>query len=221
MAKSSHKIVTLGITPTYPATGYGYLNTTQISNDVYSLDSFVEKPNEEDAARYISNNDYYWNAGIFVFETEVMLKHILDKMPELYYQCSFIENWIDDLNSGKLGILYQDMPSESIDYGVMEKLNDILMVPLDCGWSDLGSWDALNNVKAEDSNQNIIEGNVLEFETNGSTIVGNGKLIAAIGLHDLIIVDTDDALLICNKNDVQKIKTVVNTLKEQGKAHLL
>lgn len=221
LAKSSHQLVTLGIKPTFAATGYGYLSTVQISEDAFSLESFVEKPDFSTASQYLKDDSYYWNAGIFVFETQVMLKHIKEQMPSLYELCSFINDWQTDFSSGKLGLLYEDMPSESIDYGVMEKIKDILMVPLDCGWSDLGSWDALNNVKTADENNNIIEGNVLNLDTDRSTIVGNGKLIAAIGLHDVIIVDTEDALLICNKKDVQKIKAVVNTLKEKGMIHLL
>ncbi len=98
------------------------------------------------------------------------------------------------------------MPSESIDYGVMEKIDSILMVPLDCGWSDLGSWDALNTIKSEDKDKNILEGNVQALDTQGTTIVAGKKLIAAIGLKDLIVVDTEDALLICSKDDVQKLK---------------
>lgn len=220
-AQESHQVVTLGIKPTFAATGYGYLQASQINEDIFKLNAFVEKPDHETASTYIQDSSYYWNAGIFAFESEIMLAHIEKHMPELYYLCTFIENWTDDFNSGKLNILYQDMPSESIDYGIMEKLDDILMVPLDCGWSDLGSWDALPNIKAQDENENIIEGNVLNIETIGSTIVGNGKLIAAIGLQDIIVVDTEDALLICSKKDVQKIKAVVNTLKTQGEVHLI
>lgn len=221
LAASSHKVVTLGIKPTYAATGYGYLNTQKISTDVHALTNFVEKPDLHNAKKYIRDPHYFWNAGIFVFESSVMLKHIKVQMPELYALCCAIEDWKTDYDSGKLLSLYQKMPSESIDYGVMEKIDDMLMVPLDCGWSDLGSWDALENVINEDVNQNILEGDVLTIDTIRTTIIGNGKPIAAIGLHDLVIVDTEDALLICRKEDVQKIKQIVSTLQQQGRTHLI
>lgn len=221
LAKSSHCVVTLGIKPTYPATGYGYLNTNKISEDIFALSNFVEKPSYELALEYTQKDNYYWNAGIFVFESGVMLNHISKHMPALYVQCEKIINWNVDLQSGKLEKLYENMPSESIDYGVMEKIDSILMVPLDCGWSDLGSWDALNTIKSEDKDKNILEGNVQALDTQGTTIVAGKKLIAAIGLKDLIVVDTEDALLICSKDDVQKIKTLVGNLKQEDQGKLV
>lgn len=221
LAKSSHCVVTLGIKPTYPATGYGYLDTKKISQDIYALSSFVEKPTYEKALEYTDKDNFYWNAGIFVFESGVMLDHLKNHMPALFSQCEKIEDWNKDLESGRLEKLYNNMPSESIDYGIMEKIDNILMVPLDCGWSDLGSWDALNTVKKENSDENILEGNVQALNTKGATIIGHKKLIAAIGLKDIIVVDTEDALLICHKDDVQEIKTMVNTLKETGQSALV
>lgn len=220
-AEQTNKVVTLGIKPTFPSTGYGYLNAKDIGKGLYALMNFVEKPDKETATTYLKDSNFYWNAGIFVFQSGVMLEHINKHMPALYDLCTHIDDWNEDYQSGKLNILYQDMPSESIDYGIMEKLDDILMVPLDCGWSDLGSWDALSNIKKVDEQHNIIEGNVIDLETEGSTIVGNGKLIAAVGLKDIIIVDTEDALLICDKKDVQKIKMIVNTLKQEGRVGLI
>jgi len=220
-AKQSESVITLGIKPTFPSTGYGYLYAKNEVNGIAQLESFVEKPDEETAEKYIQNTNYFWNAGIFVFQSKVILKQVQIHMPVLYKLCNYIDDWHEDYNSGKLNILYQDMPSESIDYGIMEKVDNILMVPLDCGWSDLGSWDALSNIKIENEQHNIIEGNVIDLETHGSTIVGNGKLIAVVGLKDIIIVDTEDALLICNKKDVQKIKGIVSTLKERGQIALI
>jgi len=220
-ATEKHQVVTLGITPTFPATGYGYLKANLQNDDIFKLDAFVEKPDIKTAEEYVKSEDYFWNAGIFVFESAIMLEHIQNEMPSLFEQCAKIKNWNDDLASGDLESLYKRMPATSIDYGIMEKLDEIYMVPLDCGWSDLGSWDALSTVMNEDMDNNIHSGDVIALDTNSTTIIGDKKLIAAVGLQDIVIVDTKDALLVCRKQDVQKIKQLVGVLKEKGRLKLL
>ncbi len=229
LAKQTHQVVTLGVKPTFPATGYGYLKgnastheSLEFTDDkVFKLQAFIEKPNLALAKAFMKDDSYFWNAGIFVFESSVMIDHIKKHMPDLYNECAKIVDWHRDLETGKLQYLYELMPSESIDYGIMEKINEIYMVPLDCGWSDVGSWDALDTVKQVDTLNNITEGDIVQLDTISTTVIGNKKLIATVGVKDLVIVDTDDALLVCHKKDVQKIKKLVGLLKEKGRLQLL
>lgn len=219
VAEEKQTIVTLGIKPTYPATGYGYLKIEDlITNDgSYNLSSFIEKPKLETATEFLSDARYYWNSGMFVFKSSIMLDNFRQITPEIYSKIEMIDDWHKDLTSGKLNDIYRGMPSISIDNGIMEKITDISMIPLLSDWSDLGSWDSLSSVRATDDEGNIVEGDSLILDTKNTTIISEGKFIAAIGLNDIVIVQTKDTILICNKDSVQKIKDVVQILKDSKK----
>lgn len=219
IAEENQTIVTLGIKPTYPATGYGYLKVDDLTSDdgSYKLSSFVEKPIIDKAKEFIKDPRYYWNSGMFVFNSTLMLSNIETITPDIFSKISLIDDWHKDLISGKLSDIYSSMPSVSIDNGIMEKAESIYMIPLLSDWSDLGSWDSLSSVKPTDNNGNIIEGDSLVLDTTNSTIISDGKFIAAIGVSDIVIVQTKDTILICSKDKVQKIKDVVQILKDSNR----
>lgn len=216
-ADSSNNIITLGVVPTYPATGYGYLKIQNPINDyVYQLDSFVEKPNLEKAYEFLESKSYYWNAGLFFFKSGTILDLFKILLPEIYYLANEISNWHQDTNSGHLSNIYSQMPSISIDYGLMEKITNIEMIILDSGWSDLGSWDSLGSVLNSDSEGNIVVGKNVSLNTKNSVISSKNKLVVTIGIEELVIVETDDILMVCDKKKVQDIKTMVALLKESN-----
>lgn len=214
-AEQSNEIITLGIKPTYPSTGYGYLKVDSSTRDKksYPLSSFVEKPKLEIAKSYVESGNYFWNSGMFIFNSSILLEKYRELLPDIYEKSNLIDNWTSNLESGKIKELYESMDSISIDNGIMERTSGILMVPLKSDWSDLGSWDSLDVVKEVDGNGNIIEGNNIVIDSKNSIIISDDQLIATIGVDNLVIVQTNGAILVCDKNKVQSIKEVVNILK--------
>ena len=208
----SGAVVTFGIQPTSPETGYGYIE----QGEGNSVASFKEKPDLQTAENYLEQGNYYWNSGMFIFNSSSLLDKYKSILPDIYEKSNLIEDWSRDLDSGKIEKLYRAMDSISIDNGIMEKTSGILMVPLRSDWSDLGSWDSLDVVKDVDLNGNIIEGENVVIDSKNSIIISEDKLIATIGVDNLVIVQTKDALLVCDKDRVQNIKDVVNILKESN-----
>lgn len=217
-AEKSNEIITLGIKPTFPSTGYGYLKVDEAITDKksYKLSSFVEKPKLEIAKSYLESGQYFWNSGMFIFNSKTLLDNYKEFLPNIYHKSSLIDDWSKDLASGKINELYSSMQPISIDNGIMEKSQGILMLPLKSDWSDLGSWDSLDVVKLADKDGNIIEGNNIVLDTKDSIIISDDQLIATIGIDNLVIVQTNGAILVCDKNKVQDIKEVVNILKSQN-----
>lgn len=214
-------LVTLGISPTYPETGYGYIESTdqtiELNNiKVHKVNKFVEKPNAEKAAAYLEANNFYWNSGIFVWKTTVLREYIQMFMPDMHdiletMKIEFKTNSRNDVIKKE----FPKMPDQSIDYGIMEKAKDIFVIPCIFGWDDVGSWTALERINKADENGNVIKGNTLNIDTKGCIIESNGKLIATLGIEDLIIVETDDVVLICKKEKAQDIKSLIKELKVQ------
>ncbi|MDD3593585.1 MAG: mannose-1-phosphate guanylyltransferase/mannose-6-phosphate isomerase [Candidatus Gastranaerophilales bacterium] len=213
------KIVTFGIRPKYPETGYGYINTVQ-DEELSSLCSmglrvieFKEKPNERQAAEYIKDGNFYWNSGIFMFKASVMMK-------ELAKYCADISKSlmnIDFATSNDIDfMLYEKMPNISIDYAVMEHSDKIALVPLTSDWNDLGSWQSIYDVEQKDENQNVITGNVIAKNCKNSLIYSSSKLVSAIGLENVILVETSDAVLACSKDSTQLVKDVYEDLKKSN-----
>ena len=212
-------LATIGITPNYPETGYGYINFTKSANfkdgaNVYEVLRFVEKPNLEKAKEYLTSGQYLWNSGMFVWKTSTILKNFKEYLPEIYEGLQKIE---ESINTEKyeevLRKEFSNLLSESIDYGIMEKAKNIYVIPGNFGWDDVGSWLSLERINRTNQDGNVINGNVISIKTKNSIIQGNKKLIATIGLEDIIIVDTEDAILICNKDNTQEVKEVINNLK--------
>ena len=227
VVEDDENIVTIGITPNYPETGYGYINFKkgvsphEITN-VYEVLRFVEKPDLERAKQYLTSGEYLWNSGIFIWKVSTILKCFEDFLPEIYTGLKEIETTI--YTEKYLEILkkvFSEIPSESIDYGIMEKAKNIYVIPGNFGWDDVGSWLSLERINNTNQDGNIISGNVVTVKTKNSIIQGSKKLIATIGLEDIIIVDTDDALLICNKDNTQEVKEVIANLKASNKTEYL
>ena len=210
-AAQNGKIVTFGIQPTYPETGYGYIKTNGEVFGINKVEKFVEKPDYETAEKYLKEGNYFWNGGIFMAKVSVLLGEIQKYVPEIYDNLAKL-NYKSE-KTIKYGV-FENMPSVSIDYAVMEKTLKGRVVKLNAGWDDVGSWSALYDISKKDENQNVIKGDdVITLDTTSSYIRGGKRTIATIGLDDVVIVDSDDALLVAAKGKIQDVKNVAETIK--------
>jgi len=207
-------IVTFGIKPSYPETGYGYINVTdnKIENG-FIVNRFVEKPDTKLAEKYIADGNYYWNSGIFMFKASTLLNELKKCSSDIY---SLLDNF-DLKNSTEIPYIeFDKMPSISIDYAVMEKSDKIALVKLESDWNDLGSWKSIYDVSVKDSDGNVKIGHVLDEGSKNSLMYSSSKLVATIGLEDTVIVETEDAILACKADRTQDVKKVFDTLKKQN-----
>jgi mannose-1-phosphate guanylyltransferase/mannose-6-phosphate isomerase len=201
-------IVTFGIKPLYPETGYGYIKITgEDLGGYYLVERFTEKPDLETAKRILSEGNYFWNSGMFVFTIETMIEELRLCAPEIY---QLFDQPLDDMIAN-----FPKMPDISIEYAVMEKSKRVVAIPMDIYWSDIGSWDSLYDALDKDEKSNVIFGNILAKDIEGCLVIGNKRLIATVDLKDLIIVETDDAILIAKRGSAQKVKHVVEELKRE------
>jgi mannose-1-phosphate guanylyltransferase/mannose-6-phosphate isomerase len=229
-------LVTFGIKPNRPETGYGYIKVDHSSKiklkGVLKVECFVEKPNLETAKKYLLDGNYFWNSGIFVWKTSKILSEIEKHLPSLYKTLKEIESllfYFDQPNQpnklnkpNKLNELYSSLENISIDYGIMERSSNGLMVPANFLWSDLGSWTALDEMIKKDDAGNIVKGNTIDIGSENSTIFAGERLVATIGLKDMVVVDTPDATLVIPKERVQEVRKIVETLKKNGREeHLI
>ena len=183
-------------------------------SNVYEVLSFVEKPNLEKAKEYLASGQYLWNSGMFVWKTSTILKNFKEYLPEIFDGLQKIGESINtEKYENTLKEVFSNLPSESIDYGIMEKADNIYVIPGNFGWDDVGSWLSLERINKTNQDGNVIKGNVISIKTKNSIIQGNEKLIATIGLEDLVIVDTDDVTLICHKNNTQEVKEIISNLR--------
>lgn len=216
----SGKLVTFGIVPHEPHTGYGYIKKGKEESLGFVVDKFVEKPSIDLANNYLSSGEYLWNSGMFMFKASRYLEELKKFRPDILNACESsmvdVEADLDFLriNEEKFSLC----PSDSVDYAVMEKTEDAVVVPMDAGWSDIGSWSALWDISKKDENGNASIGDTLLHESNGCYIRADEKLIAAVGLEDLVIVDTKDALMVANKSSVQDAKIIANKLKGSSRS---
>ncbi|MBR1753915.1 mannose-1-phosphate guanylyltransferase/mannose-6-phosphate isomerase [bacterium] len=206
-------VVTFGIQPDYPETGYGYINVSDENLlDGYKVNRFVEKPDLETAKKYLASGQYYWNSGIFMFKASVMLKEIEKYAPDIFVS---LKNF-DFSKSDKIEYnAFEKMPSISIDYAVMEKSDKIALVKLESDWNDLGSWQSIYDISQKDVNGNVFIGHVLDENSKNTLVYSSSKLVATIGLEDVILVETEDAVLACKKDKTQDVKKIYETLKKQ------
>jgi mannose-1-phosphate guanylyltransferase/mannose-6-phosphate isomerase len=204
-------LVTFGIKPSKPHTGYGYIKPSKKLEVGYKVEEFKEKPDLKTAKEYIKKG-YLWNSGMFLFKTDVFEEEVKKHCPEVYE--AFKLNGIDEI--------YENVPDISIDYGVMEKSDKVAVIPLDIKWSDLGSFDAFYEEFEKDEYGNILYGENISIDSKNNLVnINDGKLVSLIGVEDLIVVDTKDALLICKKEHSQKVKEVVKRLKEKNDERIL
>lgn len=216
IADTHESLVTLGITPDYPETGYGYIKYKGENSigSAFEVDCFVEKPTKEKAKEYLASDDYLWNSGMFVWKTSTILNCFQNLLPDTYTKLIEIQNAIGtSVEKEVLNRVFPEFPSISIDYGIMEKSTNIYTIPSNFGWDDVGSWLAVERIKKTNEAGNIITGNVISIDTENCIIEGDKKLISTIGLRDLVIVDTEDAILICDKHHTADIKRITETLR--------
>lgn len=224
-------IVTLGLVPTRPETGYGYIQGSEVHTDfkdlpAYKVSAFVEKPNQHWAQKYLASGDYYWNAGIFVAKPETILKEIRDHLPDLYQKLSELKKVVGTDGFDKvMEEVYPPLEAISFDYGVMEKTKGpIFVLPCECGWSDVGSWSSLYALRKEshDQHQNLVEGKSLLVECEESFVSSHsGRLVACLGLKNCLVIDTPDALLVADMNKAEEIRKIVEELRRTQKEDLL
>lgn len=217
-------LVTLGIQPAAPSTGYGYIETGDVfgtfaGQEVHRAVRFTEKPDEATALKFLAQGNYYWNSGMFIWQTGVILAEFKKNMPELAARLDRIsQGWDSPQRENVLVVEWPQIQPETIDFGIMEKAQQVAVIPASqLGWSDVGSWDSLFEVSPLDAQGNIVLGaNFLGIDTSSTLVVGKtqDRLIVTIGMQDLIVIDSGDALLICPKDAAQKVKEVVNRLKQ-------
>ncbi len=222
------KLVLFGIPATRPETGFGYIKCDLserdgLPNGVNRVMQFVEKPDEARAQQFVESGDYFWNSGMFLFRASVFLDELKQHDPDIYDTCwAALER---SLHNGEEVLIdpatFACCPDNSIDYAVMEKTQLACVVPMSAGWSDVGSWSSIWDVHAKDENGNVIKGDVVAMDTHNSLIHSNGKLVTVLGMDDVVVVETKDALMVAHKDKVQDVKKLVNVLdaKERSETH--
>ncbi|MCB0724413.1 MAG: mannose-1-phosphate guanylyltransferase [Ignavibacteriae bacterium] len=221
-------IVTLGINPTKPETGYGYIQFDlekmvpvavgdERHEKVFKVKTFAEKPNLDLAKAFIESGDFLWNSGMFIFRVDTMMNEIQSSLPDIFESLMHLEGSLMDKDfDKKLEFEYSKMKGISIDYGVMEKSHEVYTIKSDFGWSDVGSWDEIYNIKEKDVNGNVKVGKTVTIDTKNCLIINDQKIAATIGVEDLLIIDTDNGLLVCKRGESQKVKDVVDYLRRKG-----
>ena len=218
------RLVTFGVIPTSVETGYGYIKSETPINlkslEPLNISEFIEKPNKENAKKYVKDDHFLWNSGIFMFRASVILAEIKKYAPEIIECCKrSLENNYIDLEFKRLKKdTFRKCTNISIDKAVMEKTEIATVIPLDAGWSDLGSWSSIWEVSDKDINGNVNIGNVKVIDSNDNYLRSENRLVVGIGLENLIVVETNDAILVANKENIQKVKNVVKDLKKEGKS---
>ena len=223
-------LITFGIRPTHPDTGFGYIKARSTSldteapneacaaNEVYTVERFTEKPDHATAEQFLRQGDYYWNSGMFVWRASVILAEIQRHLPEVYRIVQAILAGSRAAGSFQQAVEehFAAMPAISIDYGVLEKSDRVSLIPCDIGWNDVGSWHAVHEISAKDESGNTLQGNVVALDCRNSLIRAEKRLVAAIGVEDLCVIETADAVLISKSDQTQRVREVVDTLEQRG-----
>ncbi|WP_337878957.1 mannose-1-phosphate guanylyltransferase/mannose-6-phosphate isomerase [Rheinheimera sp.] len=215
-------LVTFGIVPTAAETGYGYIRRGMaLAGDVaaYRVGQFVEKPKQQVAEQYLASGDYYWNSGMFLFRASVYLQQLKQFRPDIYAACEqAMAEVTPDLDFIRINSeAFLACPDDSVDYAVMEKTDAAVVVPLDAGWSDVGSWSSLWDISPKDANGNVHQGDVLAVQSSNNFVMAQTCLVATVGLDNMVVVQTKDAVLVAAKDKVQDVKTIVQQLKAAGR----
>ena len=220
----SGKLITFGIQPTRPDTGFGYVKVHRGDTlNAYAVDRFTEKPDEMTAERFLKEGDYYWNSGMFVWRASAIIEEIREHLPEVYNVIQIIIAESQAAGEFQQATFrkavenhFSAMPSISIDYGVLEKSNRVLLIPCDIGWNDVGSWQAVHEIANKNSNGNALQGNVIAVDCKNSLIRADKRLVAVIGVEDLCVIETADAVLVSKSDQTQRVREVVDILNQRG-----
>jgi mannose-1-phosphate guanylyltransferase/mannose-6-phosphate isomerase len=226
---SDGKLVTFGIVPGSPETGYGYIQKGEIIDDgsAYSIQQFVEKPDLKTAKHYLDSGEYLWNSSVFMFDAAVYLNELKRHAPDIFEVCCKAHSELTNESDFAFipSSIFESCRSDSIDYAVMENTDEGIVLPMDAGWNDLGAWNALWEIGEKDQQDNVISGDVLVEGVSSSYIQAQSRLVAAVGLNDAIIVETADAVLVASKDEAQSVKQIVDQLKRsnrsEGESHVL
>ncbi|MDC9603967.1 mannose-1-phosphate guanylyltransferase/mannose-6-phosphate isomerase [Xenorhabdus griffiniae] len=214
------KLVTFGIVPTHAETGYGYIQRGTEYKGVFTVEQFVEKPDIVTAEQYLQSGEYYWNSGMFLFRASRFLQELKTFRPDIYSACvaavGTVNPDLDFVRVDKSAFL--SCPSESIDYAVMEKTTDAVVIPLSAGWSDVGSWSSLWDISEKDDDGNVFRGDVLQYNSNGNYVYSENSLVSLVGVKNLVVVQTKDAVLVVDQTQVQDVKKIVESLKRSGRS---
>ena len=221
-AEEKDALVTVGITPTFAATGYGYIKFQKSGENVLKVLEFKEKPDEATAKKYVESGEYAWNSGMFIWKASTILKNFERFLPDIYADLQKIGDAMNTADELKvIDEVYPKITSISIDYGIMEKADNVYVVPGEFGWNDVGSFDMLGVLHDADENGNIKIGDQINVDTKNCITYSSGRLVAKIGLENVVVIETGDAILVCDKNKVQDVKKVVEQLKAAGRTELL
>ena len=223
-ARHKDVLVTIGIKPSYPHTGFGYLKRgSQLDGNVYELSRFYEKPSLERAKRYVESGEYFWNSGMFVWNVNVILDAIARYMPSLYWALTEIDSVLGSAREAEVvQNVFSSLESGSIDFGVLEHASNCsLVVAEDYGWSDVGSWDAWAEHFAQDDAGNVIQGEAVVIDSRNCLVQSSGRTIAVLGADNLIVIDSGDAVLVCPRSRDQDVRAIVNELKKRGRTDLI
>jgi|TARA_B110001450_G_C17667498_1_gene500281 mannose-1-phosphate guanylyltransferase len=213
------KLVTFGIAPNEPHTGYGYIRSGVQLGGGYTVDAFVEKPSSEVANGYLEDGGYYWNSGMFLFKASRYLEELEKFCPEIFSACAAsVNETAKDLDFTRINVeSFTKCPNESIDYAVMEKTKDAIVVPINAGWNDIGSWSSLWDISAKDPRGNVSKGDVMLHDSDNSYVRSENKLVVTLGVDNLVIVETKDAVLVAQKDKVENLKEIIDDLKSKSR----
>ena len=221
-ARQQPALITLGVQATTAETGYGYIEAgeqidTEQNHNFYKVISFHEKPDRERAEQYLKQGNFFWNSGMFVWQAEAILVAVRDHLPGLYSDLQELQPFLGtgNLEDG-IARIYPDLESISIDYGVMEKAENVLMIPADFGWSDVGTWASMAQIWPKDDQGNASQGEIMALDSSHNVVFSRQKLCVLLGVEDFIVVDTEDALLVCPVHRAQDIGEVLDVIKQRG-----
>ena len=225
-AEEQDKLVTIGLKPTFPSTGFGYIKYNAKTDDkVKPVIEFREKPDEETAKNYIESGKYAWNSGMFIWKASLILAKLKEYVPDVYTDLEKIGSAMNTPREQEiLHNVYPNIRKISIDFAVMEPSaakGDVLVIPCDCGWNDLGSWDMMDILHDPDASGNICLGDVVTVDVKDAVIYSSMRTVTAVNVENIIIVETPDAIMVCKKDNAQDVKKIVDVLNEKGRKELL
>ena len=225
-AETQDKLITIGLKPTFPSTGFGYIKyVVEVEREVKPVIEFKEKPDEETAKKYVESGRYAWNSGMFIWKASLILKKLKEYVPDVYEDLKKIGDAMNTPQEQEvLHEVYPNIRKISIDYAVIEpsaSKGDVLVIPGDCGWNDVGSWDMMDILHVPDRNGNVCVGDVVAVDVKDAVIYSSGRTVTAVDVENIVIVETTDAIMVCRKDKAQWVKKIVDALNGSGRKGLL